>query len=80
VPNQRHTVKSSLFDRATFAAFNLPVGTVMTLMDNVKPVPAGKPVADLSGCGHCVDLVGTGKTEAVDLEVINMNDSVSAFF
>jgi hypothetical protein len=80
VPNQRQRVQSFMFDEATFAAFNLPLGTVMTLMDNVTPTPSGKIVADLSGCGRCVDLVGTGRTEAVDLRAVNMNDCVSAFF
>ncbi|RXH06152.1 hypothetical protein [Bradyrhizobium vignae] len=80
VPNQRQRLQSFTFDQATFVAFNLPVGTVMSLMDNVTSGPAGKTVADLSGCGRCVDLVGTGKTEAVDLRAVNMNDCVSSFF
>jgi hypothetical protein len=80
VPGQRQTIQSFMFDQATYVAFNLPVGTVMTLMDNVQPVQAGKTVADLSGCGRCIDLVGTGKTEAVDLMQVNMNDCVSSFF
>lgn len=80
VPNQRQRIQSFMFDQATFVAFNLPVGTVMTLMDNVNSVPAGMIVADLTGCGRCVDLVGTGKTEAVDLRSVNMNDCVSSFF
>lgn len=80
VPNQRQRIQSSMNDQATFVAFNLPVGTVMTLTNDVASVPAGKTVADLSGCGPCVDLVGTGKTEAVDLRAVNMNDCVSTFF
>jgi hypothetical protein len=52
----------------------------MTLMDNVQPVPATGTVADLSGCGPCIDLIGTGKTEAVDLGAVNMNDGISSFF
>ena len=46
-------------DQATFIAFNLPVGTVMTLMDGVVP-------PNVRFCGRCVDLVGTGKTESVN--------------
>jgi hypothetical protein len=80
IPGQRQTIQSFMFDQATYVAFNLPVGTVMTLMDNVQSVQAGKTVADLSGCGRCVDLVGTGRTEAVDLMQVNMNDCVSSFF
>jgi hypothetical protein len=69
-----------LFDQATWIAFNMPVGTVMTLMDNVHPVQPGKSVADLSGCGRSVDLVGTGRTEAADVSQVNMNDCISSFF
>ncbi|KAJ5538524.1 hypothetical protein N7494_008003 [Penicillium frequentans] len=75
----RPTIKRSALDNATYVAFNLPIGKVVTLMDNVQPVPAGKPAADLSGCGRTVDLVGTGNTESVDLQSVNMNDCVSSF-
>ncbi|KAJ6114611.1 hypothetical protein N7486_000389 [Penicillium sp. IBT 16267x] len=80
VPSNRHTLRSSAFDNTTYVAFNLPIGTVMTLMDNIQPLPAGKLAADLSGCGRCVDLVGTGNTESVDLGAVNMNDCASSFF
>jgi hypothetical protein len=80
VPGNRQTLKSSMLDQATYAAFNLPIGTVLTLMDNIQPLPAGKIAADLSSCGRCVDLVGTGNTESVDLGAVNMNDDVSSFF
>ena len=49
---------TSLQDVATYVAFNLPVGSVMTLMDNDTPVKSGGTVADLSGCGRCVDSRG----------------------
>jgi hypothetical protein len=78
LPNARQRVENLMFDQATFIAFNLPIGTVMTMMDNVQP--AGPNVADLSGCGRCVDLVGTGRTEAVDLRNVNMNDCISSYF
>jgi hypothetical protein len=71
---------TTMQDAATWVAFNLPVGVVMTLMDNDVPVKTGKGVADLSGCGRCIDLVGTGQTQAVDLVAVNLNDCVSAFF
>lgn len=80
VPGNRQTLKSFALDSATYVAFNLPIGTVMTLMDNIQPLPAGKTAADLSGCGRCVDLVGTGNTESVDLGSVRMNDCVSSFF
>ena len=79
VVGQRHRVTSSMFDQATYVAFNLPIGTVVTLMDDAAPLASGRNAADLSDCGRCVDLVGTGKTEAVDLSAVNMNDCVSAF-
>jgi len=66
-------------DAATYVAFNLPVGTVLTLLENVAPAPNGQ-VWNLRDCGRCVDLVGTGTTEAVDLSAVNMNDCASAFF
>jgi hypothetical protein len=60
-------------------AFNLPVGSVMTLMDNVVTVASGDLPTDFKNCGRCIDLVGTGQTEGVDLTQCNMNDCVSAF-
>ena len=71
---------TNMQDAATWVAFNLPVGTVMTLMDDVTAIQPGHPVWDLSACGRCIDLVGTGKTVAVNLADCNMNDCVSAFF
>ncbi|KIM95498.1 hypothetical protein OIDMADRAFT_59956 [Oidiodendron maius Zn] len=79
-PNQRQTIPNFMTDQATYIAFNLPIGTVMTLMDNIVPVPSGGNVADLSGCGRSVDLVGTGQTEAVNLMADNENDCISSFF
>jgi len=60
--------------QATVIAFNLPVGTVMTLMDGIVPPN------DLRFCGRFVDLVGTGKTEAVNLMTLNVNHRLSGFF
>ena len=66
-------------DKATWVAFNLPAGVVMTLVDHyVSGGPNG--FGDLKDAGKVVDLIGTGKTEAVDLSRCNMNDCVSAFF
>ncbi|MDB5732578.1 MAG: hypothetical protein JWQ03_2473 [Variovorax sp.] len=77
----RHSIAgTNMQDAATYVAFNLPVGTMMTLMDNDVAPKAGTLVMDLSQCGKCIDLVGTGQTEAVDLPKVNMNDCVSSFF
>jgi hypothetical protein len=80
IPGVRHTIPSKLFDSATYIVFNLPIGTVMTLMDHVVPVESSCTIANLRGCGACVDLVGTGDTQLVDLRFINMNDCLSSFF
>ena len=78
--DERHSIAgSSIQDRATYVAFNLPIGTVMTLMDNFVPAGQGG-VADLRYCGRTVDLVGTGRVESVNLVQRDMNDCVSAFF
>jgi hypothetical protein len=47
-------------DQATWVAFNLPVGTVVTLVDNVITRTGWRRVGDLADLGRCVDLVGTG--------------------
>lgn len=80
-PGSRQSIAGTpMQDAATWVAFNLPVGTVMTLLTNDVPQASGKLVNDLSGAGPCVDLVGTGRTETVDLTRLSMNDAVSAFF
>ncbi len=77
---QRHSIVGSrVQDATTWVAFNLPVGTVMTLADNYVVAP-GRPIYDLKDLGVVADLVGTGKTEAVDLAKININDKVSMLF
>jgi hypothetical protein len=78
--NQRHSISGShMQDKATWLAFNLPPGVVMTLVDHY--VSAGSNgLADLKDAGRVVDLIGTGKTQAVDLTRCNMNDCISAFF
>ena len=77
----RHSlVGSNMQDAATYVAFNLPAGTVLTLMDNDTPVKSGSTVMNLDDCGRCIDLIGTGQTEAVDLSRVNMNDCASAYF
>lgn len=70
---------TSIQDQATWIAFNLPVGTVMTLTDNAADLD-GYPVWNLRNCGRAVDLIGTGTTVGVDLTKCNMNDCISSFF
>lgn len=78
---QRQSLKGSkLHDAATWIAFNLPEGTVMTLSNNLMMDAPNGNVADLKGLGQVVDLVGTGRTEAVDLKQVKMNDMISMFF
>ncbi|RKH18518.1 hypothetical protein D7Y13_37230 [Corallococcus praedator] len=69
----------SIQDTATWIAFNLPVGTVVTMTD-AYVAPADGNVYNLKGCGKVIDLVGTGKTEAVDLVAYTMNDMISAWY
>ena len=69
-----------MYDQARYVAFNLPVGVVLTLTDSIAPLGAGQNAADLSGCGVCVELVGTGQTEALDLMDASANNCISAFF
>ncbi len=81
VEGVRHSIGGTpLQDAASWVAFNLPIGTVMTLMEHLKPVEEGKQLWDLRNCGRCIDLVGTGKTEGVNLHECNMKDCVTAFF
>jgi len=74
----RHTISQSLFDEATYVAYNLPPGVVLTLIDNVKSAPEGNPY-DYRDCGATADLVGTGESVGVDLTKIGLNDKVSQF-
>jgi hypothetical protein len=70
---------TSMNDAASWIAFNLPVGTVMTLTEHAADTD-GYPVWNLRNCGRVVDLIGTGKMETVDLSKCNMNDCISSFF
>ncbi len=68
----------SLNNEATYVAWNLPVGTVVTLLDSTDSVD------DPSKNYHCssrtFDCVGHGTTEAYDLGQCEMNDTISAFY
>lgn len=69
-----------LNDAATYLAWNLPKGYVVTFMDSLESVD--NPNKD--GSYHCLsatyDCVGTGTTQAIDLCSVNMNDKISAFY
>jgi len=78
VPNQRHVAPYSQYDSTSQVIYHLPVGTVMTLQDAM--INNNGNIADLSNCGTCVDLVGTGKTEACTLIPLGLNDKLSMFF
>ncbi|KAG9192677.1 hypothetical protein G6011_11411 [Alternaria panax] len=77
---ERHRFEQRLFDSASWVAFNLPVGTVLTFMDNLPSRPDSGEYADLSDAGRTVNLIGTGRTEGVDLDQLQMNDKISQFF
>ncbi|KAJ8059119.1 hypothetical protein OCU04_012096 [Sclerotinia nivalis] len=53
VPNKRHVVPASQYDQASQALYNLPVGTVVTLLAAIQN--SGTNVDDLSNCLTCVD-------------------------
>lgn len=83
-PGQQHSVlgtstsQNSLDNKASWIAFNLPAGTVMTLLETQTPGVAGQPY-NFAGAGRCVDLIGNGATQTVDLSAIGANDCLSAF-
>lgn len=80
-PGVRHSIANRpVNDAASWVAFNLPLGQVVTLTEHVPAPAPGISVGELSTFGRCIDLVGTGQTESVDLSRVNMNDCVSAFF
>jgi hypothetical protein len=78
--DQRHRLYRDGQNKITWVSWNLPLGTVMTMTEFDKTLKASQIVADLADCGRCVDLVGTGKTEVVDLVTLDMNDCFKGFF
>ncbi|KAF7874882.1 hypothetical protein EAF04_002056 [Stromatinia cepivora] len=76
--NQRHVIPDANYDSASVILYNLPTGTVVTLISGYKN-DEGK-VANLKDCGTCLDLVGTGKTVSIELWSLGINDAVSMFF
>lgn len=73
---QYSIVGTSLNDKATWIAFNLPAGTVMTWLQN--PTSNAYPY-DFANAGVCVDLIGNGAMQTVDLKALGANDTLSAF-
>jgi hypothetical protein len=63
---------------ATWLAFNLPLGVVVTLTSNFAAASAGQPV-NFAGADVCVDLIGNGQVQTVDLGLVGANDKISAF-
>ncbi|WP_139167165.1 hypothetical protein [Chromobacterium sphagni] len=65
---------TSMQDQATWLVFNLPENVVCTLCNNV--VQNANP-ADFSNAGVCVDLIGNGQTQTIDLKAYGANDCLS---
>ncbi len=63
-----------LQDAATWIAFNLPPGTVCTLFNNVVSLSNSY---NFAGAGICVDLIGNGQVQTVDLVAYGANDILS---
>jgi hypothetical protein len=80
-PDVRHDLRRrSGSRRAAWVAFNLPEGQVMTLTKRHRDVEDGQPAHDLRDVAQVADLVGSGKTEAVDLTQIDMGNAVASLF
>jgi hypothetical protein len=63
-----------LQDQATWIVFNLPKNVVCTLCNNL--VSNANPF-DFSDAGVCVDLIGNGQTQTIDLVDYGANDVLS---
>jgi hypothetical protein len=72
------SLSEAVQDSCTWVAFNLPAGTVLTLLQNPSAPVAGQPY-DFANAGICVDLIGNGTLQTIDLTKIGANDSISAF-
>ena len=79
-PGQRHSITGAkMNDAASWVAYNLPPGVVLTLVEHAGPGGPGG-CSDLKGAGRVVNLVGTGETRAVNLSRCNGEDCISAFY
>lgn len=70
---------SPLGNSVSWIAFNLPAGTVCTLVQHIRAMPsptAGDPSKpyNFAGVGICVDLIGNGQVQTVDLGLYGAND------
>lgn len=65
---------TSLENAATWIAFNLPPGTVCTLFNNGVTLSNSY---NFAGEGICVDLIGNGQVQTVDLVAYGANDVLS---
>ncbi|KAA8565163.1 hypothetical protein EYC84_010905 [Monilinia fructicola] len=79
MPNKRHVVPDSQYDRTSNILWNLPIGTVITLIGCWAPGEEGKKIVDLSYGNTCLDLVGTGTTKGCELWTSGITDDVSFF-
>jgi hypothetical protein len=75
---QASLVGTTLQDVATWVVFELPVGTVVTLLQSETAPVAGQPY-NFAHAGSCVDLIGNGEVQTVDLNEVYANDCISAF-
>lgn len=64
-------------NKATWIAFNLPVGAVVTLFETL-PANAPSQPYDFTGCGRCVDLIGNGAVQTVNLETMDASNCIKA--
>lgn len=69
---------TALDSEATWIAFNLPNGVVCTLFDYPINPPSSSTPFSLAGAGVCVDLIGNGNVQTVDLYNYGANDRMSA--
>ena len=69
---------TGLDSEATWIAFNLPDGVVCTLFDYSISPPSSSTPFNLAGAGVCVDLIGNGDIQTVDLVAYGANDRMSA--
>jgi hypothetical protein len=69
---------TALDSQATWVVFDLPAGVVCTLFDNPISPPSSSTPFSLEGAGVCVDLIGNGSVQTVDLYNYGANDRMSA--
>lgn len=62
-------------DCVTWIAFNLPDGVVCTLYTDIPDNPGS--AADFKDCGVCVDLIGNGTVQTIDLGAYDAFDCLS---